>query len=69
MFFAEILHTFPSYQCLQIGVWDLFIFFKSWVIDKPDFCERAETRSVLILANNLSSTQKKKNPTQKNPFL
>ena len=23
-FFAEILHTFPPYQCLQKGVWDLF---------------------------------------------
>ena len=25
-FFAETLHTFPTYQCLQKGVWDFFYF-------------------------------------------
>ena len=27
--FAEILHTFPTYQCLQKGVWDFFHFFQN----------------------------------------
>ena len=31
-FFAETLHAFCTYQCLQKGVWDLFIMFRSWVI-------------------------------------
>ena len=26
IFFVEILHTFPSYQCLQNGVRDFFYF-------------------------------------------
>ena len=25
-FFAETLHTFSTYHCLQKGVWDLFYF-------------------------------------------
>ena len=25
-FFAETLHSFPTYQCLQNGVWDFFYF-------------------------------------------
>ena len=24
-FFAETLHTFPTYQCLQKGIWDFLI--------------------------------------------
>ena len=24
IFFAETLHTFPTYQCLQKSVWDFF---------------------------------------------
>ena len=26
IFFAETLHTFSTYQCLQKGVWDFFYF-------------------------------------------
>ena len=40
-----------------------FILFRSSVIDKPGFCECVETRSLLILANSLSSKQNRKNPT------
>ena len=43
------------------------ILFRSWVIDKPGFCECVETRSFLILANNSSSKQNKKNP--EHPFV
>ena len=32
-FFAETLHMFPTYQCLQKGVWDFFDLFRSWVIN------------------------------------
>ena len=32
-----------------------FILFRSWVFDKPDFCDCVETRSFLILTNNSSS--------------
>ena len=28
-FFAETSHTFSTYQCLQKGVWDFFILFRS----------------------------------------
>ena len=40
-----------------------FILFRSWVIDKPGFCECAETKSFFILANSSSFKQNKKNPT------
>ena len=34
-FFAETLHTFPTYQCLQKGISGIFfILFTSWVINK-----------------------------------
>ena len=33
-FFAETSHTFSTYQCLQKGVWDFFVFFRSWGICK-----------------------------------
>ena len=29
VFFAKTSHTFPTYQCLQTGVWDFFILFRS----------------------------------------
>ena len=32
--FAETSHTFPTYQCLQKGLWDVFVLFRSWVISK-----------------------------------
>ena len=47
-------------QCLQKGVWDFFILFRSRVNSKPGFCECVKTRSVFILANNSSSKQNKK---------
>ena len=62
--FAEIMHTFPSYECLQKGVRDFLIFFRSCVIDKLGFCECVETWFFFILANNSSSKQNKKNPKQ-----
>ena len=34
MFFAETLHTFSSYQCLQKNRWVFFILFRSCVIWK-----------------------------------
>ena len=40
------------------------ILFRSWVVDKPGFCKFVETRYFLILANNSSSKQNKKSPTQ-----
>ena len=48
IFFDEIWHTFPTYQCQQKDVWVVFIFFRSLVIDKRSFCECVETRSFLI---------------------
>ena len=37
--------------------------FRTWVIDKPGFCEWGETRYFLILfLNNSRSKQNKKNP-------
>ena len=27
--FVETLHTFPTYQCLQKDVWDIFILFRT----------------------------------------
>ena len=43
-----------------------FILLRSWVIDKPGFCERVETKYFSVLANNSSSKQNKENPTH--PF-
>ena len=34
IFCAETSHTFCTCQCLQKGVWDFFILFRSWVICK-----------------------------------
>ena len=34
IFFAETLHTFPTYQCLQMGVSDFFYLFRSCVTCK-----------------------------------
>ena len=28
IFFANTSHRFPTYQCLQKGVWDIFILFR-----------------------------------------
>ena len=33
-FFAETSHTFSTYQCVQKGVWDFLILFRSWVTCK-----------------------------------
>ena len=43
--FAEILHTFPTQYCLQKSMWDCFILFRSWVINKSVKNECVETRS------------------------
>ena len=32
--FAETIHTFPTYQCLQKGLQDFFCLFRSWAICK-----------------------------------
>ena len=45
--------------CVRI----FFILFRSWVIDKPGFCEWVETSYFFILTNNSSSKQNKKNST------
>ena len=46
------------------SVCDIFkFFFRSWVIDKPGFCECVETRYFFILVNNSSSKQNQKSPT------
>ena len=44
-----------------------FFLFRSWVIDKPGFCECVKTRYFFILANNSNSKQIKKTPTD--PFV
>ena len=62
------MHTFPSYECLQKSGGIFFILLRSWVIDKPGFCESVETADIfLFLANNSSSKQNKKNPIH--PFI
>ena len=59
--FCWNLHIFPIYQCLQKDAEDIFILFRSWVIDKPSFWERVETTSFFILANNLRSRRNETN--------
>ena len=39
IFSAEILHTFATNQCVQKGVQDSFIFFRTWFIDKSGSCK------------------------------
>ena len=65
-FFAETLHMFPTYQCLQKGVWDFFILFRSWVIKnvkRPAFYALV----FYIFINNSRSKQNQKNP--RHPFV
>ena len=57
LFIDEILHTFPTCLYLQKGV-----LFRSWVIDKPVFCERVETRSFLSWQVTQHLNKIKKNP-------
>ena len=63
--------NFPHVSVLRMStkmcVGFFFILFRSWVIDKNGFCECVETRYFLILANNSSSKQNRKNPTH--PFV
>ena len=60
--FAQSLHTFPTYQCLQKSVWDFFILFTSWVICKNQK-DLVSTHSFFYLfINNSRSKQYKKNP-------
>ena len=46
-FLAEILYTFPTYQCLKKDVQDFFVLFRTWVICKnlkrPGFYTIIET--------------------------
>ena len=51
----------PVYAKACVGFF--IILFRSWVIYKPGLCECVETRSFLILVNNSSSKQNKKNST------
>ena len=50
--FVETLHTFPTYQCLQKDVWDIFILFRTWVISQnqkiPSFYTLTETSFIKI---------------------
>ena len=64
--FAKTSHTFPSYQCLQKGVWDFFILFRSWVICKNLERPAFYTLVFYTFINNSISKQNKKNP--KDPF-
>ena len=60
---------FSHVFCLPMstkGCSGFFILFRSWVIDKHNFCEFVETRSSFILANNSSSKQ---NKNFEHPFL
>ena len=67
IFLAETSHTFSIYQCLQKGVWDFFIAFRSWVI-----CENLKRPGFYTLVfytfiNNSKSKQNKRNSTH--PFV
>ena len=68
IFFAEILHMFPNWQCLQNGVRDFFVvvvcLFRFWVINKNVKNESVESRSFSIFANNSRSKQNNKNPEE-----
>ena len=64
---SDELQLSYSSKCLQKNVWDFFILFRSWVINKSVKSECVETRSFLIFANNSRSKQNKKNPTH--PFV
>ena len=66
-FFAETLHTFSTYQCLQKGLWDFSILFRSWVICKHWKRPGVHTLVFYTFMNNSRSKQKKKNPTH--PFV
>ena len=55
---------FPTYQFLQKGQWDFFIFFRSWV-NKSVKHECVEIRYFLQITQDLNKI--KKNPTQ--PFV
>ena len=63
VFFAEILKTFSTYQCLQNYVQDfLYLVYNIRVIDKPGFCECVATTLFLIFANNSRSKRNKNSP-------
>ena len=67
-FFAETLHTFSTYQCLQKGVWNFFISFRSWVICKN--LKRLGFNTLVFytfINNSWSIQQNKKNSTH--PFV
>ena len=56
----EFFHTLPSYECLQKGVWDFFILFRSWLFMKMVSVSVKKPGIFFILANNSSSKQNKK---------
>ena len=60
IFFAEILDTFPTQQCVQKGTQDFFTSFRSCVINKNFKHDCVETRYFFIFANNARSKQNKK---------
>ena len=65
-FLAEKLKTLRSSKCLQKRVWEFFILFRSWVINKSVKHDCVETRSFLIFANTQDLTEIKKIP---HPFV
>ena len=62
--FAETLHTFLTYQCLQKGVRDFFILFRSWVICKNKKRHGLYTLVfyILITTQHLSKAKKSRKP-------
>ena len=61
IFFVEILHTFPTYQCLQKSVRDFFILFRSWITCKNWKWRGFYTLTEVIFLNNSILKRNKKN--------
>ena len=61
IFFAEIMQTFPTQQCLQKGVRNFFILFRSWVINKNVKTRVQKPDLFFIFAKNSRPKQNKKN--------
>ena len=62
IFFAETLHTFPTYQCLQMGVSDFFYLFRSCVTCKNKKRPGFYTLVFDIFLKNSRSKQSKQIP-------
>ena len=61
MFLAEILHTFPTYQCLQKGIRDFFKFcleLELFVKIKKDLVSTYSQKPGLSITQDLNKTKK-----------